>query len=106
MSENSLSAVIERRRELVRKINEKSMKSRAYAQKASQKMDEISTETERLFTVTDNGERATIVARLKRLQSERDEYVRLQIAATNGIDTVQNELKAVSDFGPPVQVTQ
>ena len=106
MLEDALPTATERRRELVRKINEKNMKSRAYAQKASQKMDEISTETERLFTVTDNGERATIVARLKRLQFERDEHVRLQIAATNGIDTIQNELKTMSDFSPPVQVTQ
>ena len=106
IDEHSSPAVSERRRELVRKIKEKSMKSRAYAQKASQKIDDISIETERLSSATDNVERATIAARLGRLQSERDEYVRLQIAATNGIDTLQNELKAMSDSAIVPQVVR
>ena len=106
IDEHSLPDVSERRRELVRKIKEKSMKSRAYAQKASQKIDDISIETERLSLATDNVERATITARLRRLQSERDEYVRLQIAATNGIDTLQNELKAMSDSAIVPQVVR
>jgi len=106
IDEHSLPDVSERRRELVRKIKEKSMKSRAYAQKASQKIDDISIETERLSTATDKVERAVIAARLGRLQSEKDEYVRLQIAATNGIDTLQNELKAMSDSAIVPQVVK
>ncbi len=47
-----------------------------------------------------------IAARLKHLQSEKDEYVRLQIAATNGIDTLQNELKAMSDSAIVPQVVK
>ena len=82
------------------------MKSRAYAQKASQKIDDISIETERLSTATDKVEREVIAARLGRLQSEKDEYVRLQIAATNGIDTLQNELKAMSDSAILPQVVR
>ena len=106
IDEHSSPAVSERRRELVRKIKEKSMKSRAYAQKASQKIDDISAEAERLSTVTDKVERAVIAARLRSLQSEKDEYVRLQIAATNGIDTLQNELKAMSDSAIVPQVVR
>ena len=101
-----LSGVAEHRRELVRKINEMLQESKRYGLRASQKMDDISDVTESLFSTTNKDEKEAILSRIRRLQSELKEYTRMQIAATNGIDTLRNQLKAMSDSAPTQQVTR
>ena len=70
----------------------------------SQKMDDIADSTERLSTTTNKEDRTALLAHIRRLQSELNEFTRLQIAATNGIDRLKNELKAMSDSEPMPQV--
>ena len=100
------SGAVEQRRELVRQINEMLQKSKGYGLKASQKMDDISDVTERLSTTTNKNERDAIFASIRQLQSELNEYARLQIAATNGIDVLRNKLRAMSDSELALQVTR
>ena len=69
-------------------------------------MDDISDVTERLSTTTNKNERDAIFASIRQLQSELNEYARLQIAATNGIDVLRNKLRAMSDSEPALQVTR
>ena len=104
--EHPSSAIAERRQKLVREIKERTQKSVSYAKKASQKMDAVSTETERLLSETNKGERAVIAARIKILQSELNEYLRLRITATNEIDFLVKELKSMSDSASALQVTK
>lgn len=98
------SNIAEHRQRLVREINEKLQTSRRYASMGSQKMDDIADSTERLSTTTNKEDRTALLAHIRRLQSELNEFTRLQIAATNGIDRLKNELKAMSDSEPMPQV--
>ena len=98
--------VAEQKRGLVREINEMLQKSKGDGLKASQKMDDIYDATERLSATTNKDEKDAIFAHTRQLQSELNEYVRLRIAATNGIDVLTNKLKAMSDSEPTLQVTR
>jgi len=100
------SDIAEHRRRLVREINEKIQTSRRYASMGSQKMDDIANSTERLSSTTNKEDRTALLAHIRRLQSELNEFTRLQIAATNGIDRLTNKLKTMSDSEPMPQVSR